>query len=403
MPITPDRLAHLMREAATRARLNPDKSLKMIDDAVLNAIDQTQDPLLVAQIRLANRLNMDYWLNRAFQAPEKIPEPNLSPEILRSVHENARVGLGETALEAFRAGQNAAFMIWMEVVFELTDDPEELKAVLDHSLRSISSFVEETARAIRIENAKGLEDAAQGSPAQRRVLVERLLEGETFDAPLAARRLGYRLDQRHQAVILWIDRMEEDPDILADFATRLTTLTPGKSILRIEEDKSRLWLWFTDKIDSKMLASLRPETVYVAIGPVLSGVEGFRRSHLDARTAERLIAEGPGDQRIATYEDTRLAALMGTNSALRDQFLEEVLGPLSTAPPHFAQSLRAYFLHGENVSRTAEALAIHRNTLMRHLEGAEDLLPRPLSEARIEVAAALEALHWRRRDGSAAS
>ena len=69
MPITPDRLAYLMREAATRARLNPDKSLKMIDDAVLNAIDQTQDPLLVAQIRLANRLNMDYWLNRAFQAP----------------------------------------------------------------------------------------------------------------------------------------------------------------------------------------------------------------------------------------------------------------------------------------------------------------------------------------------
>ncbi|HWR79817.1 MAG TPA: helix-turn-helix domain-containing protein [Pseudomonas sp.] len=36
----------------------------------------------------------------------------------------------------------------------------------------------------------------------------------------------------------------------------------------------------------------------------------------------------------------------------------------------------------------------HRNTLLRRLTRAEELLPRPLEDNRIHVAAALEALSW---------
>jgi DNA-binding PucR family transcriptional regulator len=48
-----------------------------------------------------------------------------------------------------------------------------------------------------------------------------------------------------------------------------------------------------------------------------------------------------------------------------------------------------------STSRTAERLYTHRNTVLRRLARADELLPRPLAENVVSVAAALEVLRWR--------
>jgi DNA-binding PucR family transcriptional regulator len=48
-----------------------------------------------------------------------------------------------------------------------------------------------------------------------------------------------------------------------------------------------------------------------------------------------------------------------------------------------------------NASRTANRLFTHRNTVLRRLDRAAKLLPRPLEEDIVHVAVALEVFHWR--------
>jgi DNA-binding PucR family transcriptional regulator len=54
-----------------------------------------------------------------------------------------------------------------------------------------------------------------------------------------------------------------------------------------------------------------------------------------------------------------------------------------------------YVREQSNASRAAKRLYTHRNSLLRRLARAEQLLPRPLSENSVEVAVALEVLRWR--------
>jgi hypothetical protein len=49
----------------------------------------------------------------------------------------------------------------------------------------------------------------------------------------------------------------------------------------------------------------------------------------------------------------------------------------------------------ETLSRAAKQLHTHRNTLLRRIESAERLLPRPLENTSVRVAVALEALRLR--------
>jgi DNA-binding PucR family transcriptional regulator len=48
-----------------------------------------------------------------------------------------------------------------------------------------------------------------------------------------------------------------------------------------------------------------------------------------------------------------------------------------------------------NASRAARGLYTYRNTLLRQLSRADQLLPQPFGENSVNVAVALDVLHWR--------
>jgi DNA-binding PucR family transcriptional regulator len=63
--------------------------------------------------------------------------------------------------------------------------------------------------------------------------------------------------------------------------------------------------------------------------------------------------------------------------------------------PEVRTAVLAFVNEQCNASRAATRLYTHRNTLLRRLTRAEQLLPRPLEENSVNVAVALDVLRWR--------
>ncbi|NKZ10846.1 hypothetical protein HGA11_07625 [Mycolicibacterium septicum DSM 44393] len=67
--------------------------------------------------------------------------------------------------------------------------------------------------------------------------------------------------------------------------------------------------------------------------------------------------------------------------------------------PELRDAILAFIGERYNASAAAERLFLHRNTMMRRIARAGELLPKPLLTNGIHIAVALEVLHWRgRRD-----
>jgi DNA-binding PucR family transcriptional regulator len=139
--------------------------------------------------------------------------------------------------------------------------------------------------------------------------------------------------------------------------------------------------------------------VRVALGPTAPGIEGFRRSHLDALATQRLMHRGAAGLRLAHYEDVQVVALATADEERADEFVARTLGAFASAPAELRETARVYLRERSNATRTARLLFTHRNTIISRLARMEELLPAPLDGRALSVALALEILHWRGANG----
>ncbi|MXI79813.1 glycosyltransferase [Mycobacterium tuberculosis] len=133
----------------------------------------------------------------------------------------------------------------------------------------------------------------------------------------------------------------------------------------------------------------------IAIGTTANGVEGFRRSHLEALITQRTLSRLRSTQRVAFFADVKMVALISQNPDAASEFITSTLGDLESASPDLQTALLTFINEQCNASRAAKRLHTHRNTFLRRLESAQRLLPRPLDHTSVHVAVALEALQWR--------
>jgi DNA-binding PucR family transcriptional regulator len=84
-----------------------------------------------------------------------------------------------------------------------------------------------------------------------------------------------------------------------------------------------------------------------------------------------------------------------TQDATRaDQFIKRTLGEFESASPELRNAVRTFVNEQCNASRAATRLYTHRNTLLRQLSRADQLLPQPLGSNSVNVAVALDVLRW---------
>ncbi|WP_231997165.1 CdaR family transcriptional regulator [Mycobacterium sp. 1245111.1] len=362
------------------------------------------DPVIVSAIRRSTRESCLRWLAENISHPGEPISTNITEAELVAVRNVVSRGLDEVAvMDAYRLAQNAALRYWTPLAFRLTSDPDDLRELLDVCQRSIASFIEavvvDLCQLVRTERAH----LQRGTDPAIHEVVAQIIEGGP-PPPNIEERLGYTFRQHHTATVVWNERPDVDGGDLDRVARALTDTATGGHSLRMRADANTRWLWLAgqNSPDLTCVATIldRLPGTRIAVGPTSAGAEGFRRSHLDALTAQRMSAQVGSPCRIVRFTDIELVALLVADSEQADRFITRTLGNLASADAELRRTVLTFIHERYSASRTAARLFIHRNTLHARLAQADELLPQPLEDSHVRVAVALELLAWRRRGPS---
>ena len=394
------RVRELIRRGAQIALDPPAEWLEELDRATLSVPSRqkiAEDPVLAATARRANRSNLVFWAAANLRAPGKRVPANQGNALLAGARDLVRRGLNESSLDAYRVGQGVALRLWTQLAFTLTSEPEELRELLDVSCRSISAFVDDTVAALSDQMSLEREALTQGTHAERREVVSLLLDGAPIPRQRAEHQLGYRLTGQHTAAIIWSEDPDADLGVLDRAADQVSAAAgTNERPLTVLAAAATRWVWMHGRPDVAQLpADFTLPSVRVALGSTASGVDGFRRSHLDALTVQRMLARLSSPQQVATHEEVELVALLTSDPERAERFVKRTLGDLETAGKEITEAVRVFVAAECNASHAAARLPTHRNTLLRRLARADQLLPRPLADNIVNVGAALEVLRWR--------
>jgi len=355
------------------------------------------DPVLVERGQRTNSSNLLHWATANVQRPgERVPA-NLSRDVLASSRDTVRRGLDETALEAWRIGQQVAWRRWMDICFECTSDAEVLREVLSVTSLSMSTFADDTIAAITDVIRHEVRELAHGTHAERLATVTLLLEGAPMARSTAEAKLGYALTGHHVAAIVW-GPPEVGGESLELAAESLLRISGAPRRLTVLPAGSMLWLWLPishlpPSADLESALAVAPGT-RIALGRAKPHLDGFRTSHLEAAEVQRMMSRQATARPVGSYADVQLVTLLSRDMGQVNQFIADTLGALATAEPELRLTLRAYLAERCNAARVAERLHTHRNTIIRRLVRCDELLARPLPANAVSVGAALEVLAW---------
>lgn len=377
----------------------PEGVFRDIDAAVLKVGGElSRDSAFVEGVRRSNRAVLLRWALANVARPGEPVAPEMSPEAMALLSELVRRGLDDRALHAFRVGQNVAWRHWMAAAFTLTEDPAELRTLLDITSRSVANYVDTALAAVTAHIARQRDTLTRSVHAERLEAVKLLLRESPLDPAEAGARLGYRLDGTHTAAVLWSWEPRPEPGVLEQAVQLLATHVPGGRPLTVLADATTLWAWLPGRIrpDADGLENSfgRFPRLRVTLGATASGVEGFRESHFTAQATRRLLDHPDPPRRVADYDRVQAAVLATQDLRAARHLAERTLGSLAEHP-ELCRTLRAYLAEQSNAARAARNLYLHRNTVLTRLARAEELLPRPLNDNPLNLSLALEIHYWR--------
>jgi DNA-binding PucR family transcriptional regulator len=390
----------LIRQGAQIALNRGSDWFDEIDSATVAAYPAIANyPVLAKIVRRANFAHLLHWTTANLRDPGAPVSANLSAETMGMARDLVRRGLDLQAIGIYRVGEYLAQRYWTQIAFELTSDPPELRELLDVSAQSMHDYIEATLAGVTAQIQFEHDELTRGTNAERLEVVNLILDGAPITRERAETRLGYALSRAHTAAIVWSDDLDGDHGYLDRAADSFSHAIGSSRPLTVIASVASRWVWVPDiaGLDAgrvqKAMADV-PEA-RIAIGSTAAGVEGFRRSHLEATRTQRALERLRSEQRVALFEDLQMVALIVRNPDAANEFIKATLGDFESANPELQATLLTFINEQCNASRAAKRLHTHRNTLLRRLESAQRLLPRPLDSTSVRVAVALEALRWR--------
>lgn len=308
-----------------------------------------------------------------------------------------------TLLRAYRFGISFLWELWRDALAEHRVTPETQVAALDEAMHVVFAYVDQVCDEVADAYAAARERWNRGAAALRAETVEGLLAGGPVDADAAATRLGYDLRRHHVAFVLAAVPGADDHDVLRRLETAgqwlAGALGCGRPLL-VPQGLTGLWAWAgaaeppaPDALED--LCRRHPELrgIAVSCGEPAPDVDGFRRSHEQARRAAAVAAMGErAGGRVTRYERVVVASLMLGEADAAREFVRAELGGLvaeDDATNRIRATLQVYLEEGARASTTARRLAIHQNTVAYRLHQAEALIGRPIAQRRFELEAAL--------------
>lgn len=358
------------------------------------------EPVMAQEIRESTRHNVRHWATMMAAAPGEPVPPSMAGPVVGIAREVIRRGADRAVWTAYHAAKDEIWRQWMRHSFEMEVDTATLGAALDLVSSSLGTWVQATLDQLADQIDREREEYLWQAHSQRLATVTQVLDDDPAELDSAERRLTYRFRAVHLAAVLWTDAAMPDQAALMRTAGELRRRAEAAQMLAVPASSSSLWLWlgFSNAPDSTALARDDGDgNVRLAIGGCGLGVEGFRRSHFEALSAQRLLLRS--SVRAAAFDDIALVALATQNEQAARAFVARVLGRLSDAEPDLRETVRVYVREGQSATRAAHALFTHRNTVLNRLQRAEQMLPESLATRSLEVGTALEIDRWIGRQG----
>jgi DNA-binding PucR family transcriptional regulator len=133
----------------------------------------------------------------------------------------------------------------------------------------------------------------------------------------------------------------------------------------------------------------------VAVGAPASGLAGFRASHADALSAQRVASlHGDGAPEVVEYTEVAQSAFLARDPRAARRWVADVLGRLAAGDEAMAElrhTMLCYLRAGSSLTEAASELHLHKNTVRYRLRKAEDILGRPIGQRRLDTEVALRA------------
>ena len=282
---------------------------------------------------------------------------------------------------AYRIGQRTIWRWGVDELHARIDD----EGVLAEAVEGLSDAVLVTGDALMTavmeRYAVERERWVRSADALHRATVEELLAGGKVDLSTASSRLRYELRRPHVAFVVWA---EPGAALLESAAAAVGG--PGALVVPMSAGIVAGWC------SPDAVAPDRVERpAVVALGAPGEGLEGFRRSHVEALEARRVARLGDLAGPVR-YDDVALAGLLTKDVDQARVFARRELGELfsgEATADRLASTVLTVLTEQGSPRRAAQVLGVHENTVAKRLRSAERLLGRPIDERPAELLAAL--------------
>lgn len=339
---------------------------------------------------------------------DRVESPTAALEYARRL---AQRGVPANALvRAYRLGHKVLLDMVVEGIQQLDDDAALNLPVFDRisgiSFRYIDWISQQVVEVYETERDRWLENRSR----VRDVRIAEILDGGDIDVDAMITSVRYPLRKTHLALVLWFG---DDVSFGNEFVRlerllgELAAYLQAGNALFVAADRVSGWGWLPlGAVGADLVARVRDfiadyaDAPYVALGDALPGVDGFRRSHRQARNAHQVaIVAGTAAQRVTAFSDQGLSAvaLMGSDMAETRTWVHEVLGPLATDSDNDAllrETLGIFLREEGSYKAAAEQLHLHFNSVKYRVQRAVERRGRPIACDRLDVELALLACRW---------
>jgi hypothetical protein len=383
------------REASTEEQLQ--RFIDVVDRAITAEIPAiADDPVLVGDLHLSTR---HQWLS--FLSMLGHPEHRLvlPPQAVDLAHSLARRGLDVgVLLKVYLAAHRGVFEHLGEVVDRLGEGEPTGDEVLRFLWRRADLWMDDSVEALIESFYEERQRLHEGAVARRAEMIDTLLGGAEVTTEEASRNLGHPLSQWQTAYVVWTT-LAEGAERLRPAASDVARALGGRHTLTSAVGTRDLWCWTAtssapDEADlTELAATLDDRDVHLAVGVTARGVEGFRRSHREARAAQHVALQARTTPRILRYRDVELLCLAMERRDLLEGMVQREVGPLcgeDGSKTQIRETVLTYLTNRMNVEATAAALFIHPNTVRYRLGRAEEHLGHPLTVGAAQVQLALQ-------------
>ncbi len=307
-------------------------------------------------------------------------------------------------VRAYHMGQNEMMRQCFAEIHKLELDAGLDLPVLEHISDVIYNYIDWITLFVfdAYENERRRWIGAQGNVHSSTIHALLADKGESSTA--FENQTGYRLDQNHLALVVWNSAPDATTTLgsIDEIARRTASFvrSDGPPIITAI-DRRTVWAWIplgsrTSALDTTELSSVLDldESTRLAAGLPAHGIQGFRRSHEQARAAYS-VATVPGTptRSVVGFGDKGVAivSLLAQNLDSTRAWVWERLGVLAEDTPGAAvlrMTLNAYFSHDESHLRAAQYLNLHRNTVKYRINKALD--QHTVSTDKLDLALALQ-------------